>query len=172
VKVIAAVGALLLALVLQTTLAQVVVRGTVALDLVLVVVVYLALSSGAATGLLAGAVAGLAQDALSSGILGVGGLAKTVVGFLIGIVAAQFIVVKPIVRFVVFFLATCVHAAVFMGMYELLGLRHFSRPWDGVLSQGLANALVGVIAFQAIEFIPGAMQRRAANRGRVSRRLS
>jgi rod shape-determining protein MreD len=170
VKLFAAAAALMLALVLQTTLAQVVVRGTGAVDLVLVVVIYIAISSGAATGLLAGAAAGLAQDALSSGILGIGGLAKTVVGFVIGMVASQFIVVRPLPRFVVFFAATILHATVFMGLYELLGLRHFGKPYGGVASQAVANAIVGLVAFQVIEFVPGALQRRAANRGRVSRR--
>lgn len=171
-RVLGAVAALVLALVLQTTLAQMIVRGTAALDLVLVVVIYIAISWGANTGLLAGAAAGLAQDALSSGILGIGGLAKTVVGFVIGMAASQFIVVRPLPRFVVFFGATILHAVVFMGLYELLGLRHFGRPYGGVASQGLVNALVGLIAFQVIEFVPGALQRRAANRGRVTRRLN
>jgi rod shape-determining protein MreD len=172
VRLLGALAALVMALVLQTTLAQFMVRGTAALDLVLVVVVYVALSSGATTGLLAGAAAGLAQDALSSGILGIGGLAKTVVGFVIGILASQFIVVRPLPRFVVFIAATVLHAVVFMGLYELLGVRHFGRPYWGVLSQGAANAVVGIVAFQAIDFVPGALQRRAANRGRVTRRLS
>ena len=171
-KLLGATAALALALVLQTTLAQLLVRGTAALDLVLVVVIYIAISSGAATGLLAGAAAGLAQDALSSGILGIGGLAKTVVGFVIGMLASQFIVVRPLPRFVVFFGATVLHAVVFMGLYELLGLRHFGRPYGGVASQGVANALVGLIAFQVIEFVPGALQRRAASRGRVTRRMN
>jgi len=170
-KLFGAVAALVLALVLQTTLAQVVIRGTGALDLVLVVVIYIALSSGANTGLLAGAAAGLAQDALSSGILGIGGLAKTVVGFVMGMAASQFIVVRALPRFLVFFAGTILHAVVFMGLYELLGLRHFGRPYGGVASQGLANAVVGLVAFQVIEFVPGAMQRRAANRGRVTRRI-
>ena len=56
-----------------------------AIDLVLIVVVYVAIKSGPSTGLLAGTVAGLIQDALSSGILGIGGLAKTMVGFLSGV---------------------------------------------------------------------------------------
>ena len=47
----------------------------------LIVVVYVGIKSGPVTGLLAGTVAGLIQDALSSGILGIGGLAKTLVGF-------------------------------------------------------------------------------------------
>ena len=170
-KLFGAVAALVLALVLQTTLAQVVVRGTGALDLVLVVVIYIAISSGASTGLLVGAAAGLAQDALSSGILGIGGLAKTVVGFVMGMAASQFIVVRALPRFLVFFAGTILHAVVFMGLYELLGLRHFDRPYGGVASQGLANAVVGLVAFQVIEFVPGALQRRAANRGRVTRRI-
>ena len=58
----------------------------------LIVVVYIALKSGPSTGLLAGTVAGLIQDALSSGVLGIGGLAKTIVGFLSGVLGTQFIV--------------------------------------------------------------------------------
>ena len=73
----AALAAVAAALALQTTLASLVIRGTAALDLVLIVVVYVALVSGPVRGLLLGLVAGLIQDALSSGIIGVGGLAKT-----------------------------------------------------------------------------------------------
>lgn len=172
-KALWAVVALTLALVLQTTLGQLLVHGTAALDLVLIVVVYVALSSGPTTGLLAGAMAGLAQDALSSGIIGIGGLSKTVVGYLIGVTGTQFIVAKPIPRFCVFFAATVLHAVIFMGSYELLGARHFGFPYGGVLSQAAANAVVGVVAFQIIEALPGMLERRAANRGRmrVRRRL-
>jgi len=165
------VGTLGLALVLQTTMAQMLVRGTAALDLVLVVVVYVALTTGPTTGLLAGALAGLAQDALSSGIIGIGGLAKTVVGYVTGVVGTQFIVARPLPRFLVFVVATVVHALIFMGAYELLGARRFGFPYGGVLSQGAVNGLVGVVAFQAIELLPGAVERRAANRGRLKRRL-
>ena len=83
-KTAGVVLAIALALVLQTTLTRFIVRGTVAVDLVLVVVVYVALSSGSVTGLLAGTVAGLIQDSLSTGLIGIGGLAKTLVGFLSG----------------------------------------------------------------------------------------
>ena len=75
-KVVAALVAIAAALALQTTLASLVIRGMAALDLVLIVVVYLGLVSGPVTGLLLGTTAGLIQDALSSGIIGVGGLAR------------------------------------------------------------------------------------------------
>ena len=85
-------AALAVAVVLQTTVAGFLGQGVMTVDLVLVVVVYVALTSGPVAGLLAGTVGGIVQDALSSGILGMGGLAKTVVGFLAGRFGTQFIV--------------------------------------------------------------------------------
>lgn len=161
--------AIALALALQTTLARFVIRGTVAIDLGLVVVVYAALSFGPITGLLAGTAAGLAQDALSSGVIGIGGLAKTIVGFLAGLIATHLIVARPIPRFVVFFLATVLHAIVFMGLYVLLDLRRFGTPYAAVVSQALGNAVVGVLAFWMVERLPGAIERRRAQRARIRR---
>jgi len=161
--------AVAVALVLQTTLARFVVRGTVAVDLVLVVVVYVALTSGPVTGLMAGTFAGLVQDALSSGIIGIGGLAKSVVGFLTGIVGTQFIVTQTLPRFVVFMLATVVHSVLFMGLYALLDLRYFGSPYAGVAGQAVGNAVAGILAFQAVELLPGAVERRRASRGRLRR---
>ncbi len=157
------------ALALQTTLARFIVRGTVAVDLVLVVVVYVALTMGPATGLLAGALAGLVQDALSSNVIGIGGLAKTLVGFMAGIIGTQFIVVHTLPRFVVFFCATVLHAVVFMGLYVLLDLRHFGTPYAAVTGQAVGNAVVGVVLFQLVELLPGAMEKRRAQRGRIRR---
>ncbi len=161
--------AIAVALALQTTLARVVIRGTVAVDFVLVVVVYVALTSGPVTGLLSGVCAGLIQDALSSGVIGIGGLAKTIVGFLTGIVGTQFIVVQPLPRFVVFFGATVLHAVVFIGLYLLLGLRQFGWPYAAVGGQAVGNAVVGVVAFQLVELLPGAVERRRMSRSRIRR---
>jgi rod shape-determining protein MreD len=157
------------ALAMQTTLARFLIRGTVAVDLVLVVVVYVALTSGPVTGLLTGTFAGLVQDALSTGVIGIGGLAKTIVGFLAGIVGTQFIVAQSLPRFVVFFGATIVHAVVFIGLYVALDLRPFGAPYAAVAGQAVGNALVGVVAFQLAEFVPGAVERRRADQPRIRR---
>ena len=161
----------ILALALQTTATRFIPGGTVVVDLVLVVVIYAALAGGPVTGLLAGTFAGLVQDVLSSGtgVIGIGGLAKTVVGFLTGIVGTQFIVAQPPSRFVTFLVATVVHSAVFIGVSVLLGLREFGRPYAGVAGQALGNAIVGVVAFQVAEFLPGAVERRRLNRSRPRR---
>lgn len=158
--------AIALALALQTTLARFLIGGTAAIDLVLVVVVYVALTTGPVAGMLSGSVAGLVQDALSSGVIGIGGLAKSIVGFLTGVMGQQFIVTAALPRFVTFLAATAVHAAVFMGLYVLLDLRTFATPWTAVATQAIGNAVVGMVAFTAIESLPGMAQRRRARRVR------
>jgi rod shape-determining protein MreD len=128
-----------------------------------------ALTFGPATGLLTGTFAGIVQDSLSHGIIGIGGLAKTIVGFLAGVVGTQFIVANSLPRFVVFFGATMLHAVVFMGLYVLLDVRHFGTPYAAVAGQATANAIVGVVAFQLVELLPGAVERRRAARSRLRR---
>jgi rod shape-determining protein MreD len=161
--------AVALAVALQTTLARFFVRGAVAVDLVVVAVVYVALVAGPVTGLLAGAAAGLAQDMLVGTMVGVGGLAKTVIGFVAGSIGTQFIVAQPLSRFVVFFVATVAHAVVFMGLYAVLNLRQFGPPYAAVLGQAVGNAVIGVVAFQLAELLPGVIERRRFGRGRRRR---
>jgi rod shape-determining protein MreD len=165
VRVLGLAAALAVALVVQTSL-----PGGAPVDLVLVVVVASALASGPMTGLAAGTVGGLIQDALSTGILGMGGLAKTIVGFAAGRFATQFIVTATIPRLLVFAAATVAHAALFMGLYTWLGLRSFPDPVTAVATQAVANAVIGVIGVRAVDAIPGIVERRQANRGmRVKR---
>jgi rod shape-determining protein MreD len=169
VRAIGVVLALAAALVLQTTLTGVV-RGVVPVDLVLVVVVGSALAFGPVAGLLAGTVGGLLQDALTSGILGMGGLAKTLVGFAAGQFGTQFIVTAALPRLVVYAAATAAHAAVLMGLYSFLGLRSFPDPLPGVAIQAVGNAVVGVLGVRAMDAVPKFLERRRANRGmRVKR---
>src|ERR1041385_5816687 len=95
--------AIAFAFALETTLLRFI-RGVPAMDLLLVVVIYVGLTSGPVMGLVAGTIAGLVQDyALANGVIGINGLAKTVVGFFSGVVGTQFIVAQPLPRFVVFF---------------------------------------------------------------------
>jgi hypothetical protein len=61
------------------------------------------------------------------------------------------------------------HAVLFIGLYELLDLRTFGAPYGAVAGQALGNAIVGVVAFQVAELLPGAMERRRASRTRIRR---
>lgn len=164
----AAVGALVaiaIALAVQTTLARFA-AGTAAVDFVLVAVVYVALTSGPISGMLAGSAAGLIQDALSTGVVGIGGLAKSIVGFLVGAIGQQFIVTAALPRLVMFVTATAAHLGIFMGLYVALGQRTFPSPWTAIATQALGNAVVGIVAFAIIESLPGMVERRRVRRRR------
>lgn len=160
----AAFAAIFVALAAQTTLAGYVFRSSTPIDLVLIAVVYVAIKSGPVMGLMAGTVAGLIQDALAGGILGIGGLAKTMIGFLSGVLGTQFIVTAPLPRFVLLLLVTVLHAVIFMGLYTLLDLRQFPALYPAIVGQAFGNAFVGVFAFQVAEWVPGFVDRRRAGR--------
>jgi rod shape-determining protein MreD len=158
--------AIAVAFALETTLSRFI-RGLPPVDLLLVVVVYLGLRSGPTTGLLTGALAGLVEDyGISNGVIGIGGLAKTVVGFLAGVIGTQFIVAQPFPRFVVFFAATVLSRTITIGLGVLLDLRAFGTPYAGVATEALVNAVIGVVAFQVAELLPGVVERGGAPRVR------
>lgn len=164
-KTAVAFVAIAVALALQMSLARFTIGRDTPVDLVLVAVVYAALAAGPVTGMLGGSVGGLAQDALSGGIVGVGGLAKTLVGFAAGVIGAQFIVAQPIPRFAVFFASTIVHGACFYGVYALIGPRGSSVPYGAMLTQAVVNGVAGVIAFQVVATVPGLLDRRRTRSG-------
>jgi rod shape-determining protein MreD len=170
VKTAVVLIALTASLALQTTLSGLMIGGRVPVNLVLIAVIYIALAFGAVTGMLAGAAAGLAQDALAGSIVGIGGLAKTLVGFLVGVLGAQFIVSQTIPRFVMFVGATMLHEIVFEALYALVEGRAFGLKMTTVLVQALVNAVIGVTAFMIVEKGPDVVQRRQLRRASFSKR--
>jgi hypothetical protein len=54
-------------------------------------------------------------------------------------------------------------------LYELLNLRDFGTPIAAQLWRAAANAVLGVLAFQFVELLPGAVERRKAARTRLKR---
>jgi len=159
--------AVVLALVVQTLLSRFFVHGRLGLDLVLVTVAYLGLTSGPVVGLFAGTLGGLAQDSLSTGIVGISGLAKTIVGFVAGTIGAQFIVSEPIPRFIVFFFAALLQIAVVLALESVLELRPVTRTYATTLLEAAGNGLAGLVLFQLSELLPGAMERRRGARDRI-----
>jgi rod shape-determining protein MreD len=131
-----------------------------------VAVVYTALVFGPVTGMLAGTAGGLAQDALGGGIVGVGSLSKTIVGFLAGLLGAHFIVAQPLPRFVMFVSATLLHEICYQGLSALVELRPLRLAYGPTLTQAAINGIVGLAAFFVTERLPGMVQRRRARRGR------
>ena len=158
--------ALVVALAVQTSLSGLTMTGASMVNLVLVAVVYAALVFGPITGLMAGTAGGVAQDALAGGIVGIGSLSKTIVGFLAGLLGAHFIVAQPLPRFVMFVSASVVHEICYQGLSALVEVRPLRLAYGPVLTQAAINGIVGLTAFFVVERLPGALQRRRARRGR------
>jgi rod shape-determining protein MreD len=162
---------LVLALLLQTTIAGMTIQGATYVNLVLVAVVFVALAYGAVTGLMAGVAGGLVQDALAGGIVGIGSLSKSVTGFAVGVLGAQFIVSQPLPRFVMFVGATVVHELCYQGLFALVEFRPFALPLATLAAQAFINGVVGIVAFQVVEGTPGLVQRRRMRRASIRRRF-
>jgi len=155
--VILAVGG---ALLLQATLSGLFIGAAMTVNLVLVAVVYLALAFGPVTGMLAGTAGGLVQDALAGGIVGLGGLTKTLIGFVVGVLSAQFNLSTTVPRLVMFVVATFVHQLVLAGLQRITGGPRMTLQFSAMLVQALVNGLIGALAFLLLEHGPEAMQRR------------
>src|SRR5215207_7508981 len=139
--------ALIVALAVQTSLSGLTMTGASMVNLVIVAVVYTALVFGPITGLMAGTAGGLAQDALAGGIVGIGSLSKTIVGFLAGLLGAHFIVAQPLPRFVMFVSASLLHEISYQGLSALVELRPMRPAYGAVLTQAVINGIVGLAAF-------------------------
>ena len=164
-KVFAVLLAVIVALLFQTTLAGMSFEAATLVNFVLIAVVYVALAFGAMAGLMTGAAGGLVQDAIAGGIVGIGGLSKTLVGFVVGVLGAQFIVSQPFARFVMFVTATVQHDLCFQALSALVNAHSIRIVWTTVFTQATINGLIGVLCFQIVEGAPGLMQRREARRG-------
>lgn len=162
--------AMIAALVAQTALVRVVAGDQAPVDLILIVVVFAALSRGPVVGLWTGTFAGLFQDVLSGGIIGVSGLAKSIAGVLVGIMASQFIVATGWHRLAVLVAASVIHTFCFLGVYVLLGTASPLATVTYVLIQAVTNGVVGIAAAAVIRSTPGALRRVRQGRSPLGRR--
>jgi rod shape-determining protein MreD len=160
-----------IAVLLQVAFARYAVGGRWVFDLVLVGVAFSALQGGAVAGMLAGTVGGLLQDVLSGGIVGVGGLAKTVVGCLAGVVGTHFVVARPAARAVIVGVATVAHRLLMVGLQALIDLQWIGVSWGSLAVETGVNAFAALILFQAAQVLPGVVARqRFSRRSSLSRR--
>lgn len=159
------------AILLQVTLARYTVGGRVVFDFVLVGVVFAALQSGPVAGILTGTVGGLLQDVLAGEVIGVGGLAKTLIGCAAGLVGTQFVLARPQARMLITAVATVVHRAIIIGIHALIEQQWPGVPWRPMIIEMLINSGVALVAFQLASGVPGLVSRqRLGRRSSLSRR--
>ena len=162
--------ALVIAWLGQTTLVRVMAGTGAPVDLVLLVVVFAAVTRGLVVGMWTGTLGGLVQDALSGGVIGISGLAKSVVGVLAGVAGSQFIVGTVWHRMLVVLAASLVHAFCFLGIYTLVGSAAPAAGIGFVLAQSVANVVVGVVAEGLVRVLPGVFERIRQGRSPFARR--
>lgn len=138
----------ILAVVFYTILGKISASLLVLLNAFSWVVLYFALSRHEVFGAVMGTVCGLLQDSLSSGIFGVGGLTKTLLGFGAGYVSRK-INVLPLSRTFIFVL---IMAAAELILWKSLVRFLFGEAWTAagglVLAQPLMTALGVTVVFR------------------------
>jgi rod shape-determining protein MreD len=162
--------ALTAALLVQTAVVRMVASEELPTDLVLIVVIFAALSRGRVAGLWTGTVGGLLQDMLSGGIIGISGLAKSITGVLVGMAGSRFIIDTVWQHLVMIVLASAFHTVSVLGVYALVGAAPAATA-TFVLSRAAAEGVLGITALALARTAPVAVQhlrrRRAVRRPRV-----
>lgn len=144
--------ALALAFVIQSALTLILPGPGRLLDPFLVVVVYCGLTGGETHGMLAGAAAGWIQDTQFGGTVnGLSALTKLLVGFAVGVAATRFLMAATSARLLVLFAATLVDALVFERLALVFEVGASDVSLRLLFARAVANAVLGVLAFQAFE---------------------
>jgi rod shape-determining protein MreD len=121
-------------------------------DLPLLVTIYFAISwRNPITATLAGAIIGIAQDALTHNPLGVFGIGKSVVGYLAASLGVRIDTENHGTRLLVVCASTLLHG----GIIWLLQHRMLAQPvewqWLREVIRAVVNALVGVVLFALLD---------------------
>lgn len=121
-------------------------------DLPLLVTIFFAMARrNPISGLLTGSVIGLFQDALTGLPLGVNGIAKTVVGYGASSLGVKLDIENAGARLLVTLGFYVVHEIVYFWVARYMVALNLQWNWPHELGAGLANAVVGVLIFFALD---------------------
>ena len=122
------------------------------LEVPLLVVVYFAIMRRSQiSGLLIGAVVGLAQDSLSTEPLGMYGIAKTLVGYFAASVGMRLDVDHPVIRLLLCFFFYIVHQFFYWVILRAMFGKPLPFDVQNTLVLALLNAVVGVSLFHFLD---------------------
>ncbi len=140
-------GALVLALVLQTTVVELISLGPIRPDLVIIVLVAISLRHGSVVGLYCGFMIGLAQDVYAIQTLGANALAKSLIGFMAGLADQRVVKITPGAMIFFLALAFCAHDFV-LALAGGVGMGVMF--WERSLPAGLYTVLAGALVYYLI----------------------
>lgn len=155
-KIYLKIGIIVFTLLIQLTLINLFTIQGLKPDLILLVVIVFSLLKGAEEGAISGFASGLLQDIFSSGLLGINALAKTVMGFICGVLkerifAEHILFIIPVITFLV---------SISQSMLIFLVLNAFGVEYSLVWSlkqvaipEALYNSLLAPFIFLAVKRI-------------------
>lgn len=154
-------GVLVVAALVQAAwLARVQISGAV-LDPLLPFAVAVGILRGAESGAVVGLAAGLLQDLLSGGPLGVNGLSKLVVGFVSGLFERSIYIENPLLPAVATFVGTVLGEVLLLVLGVVTGPG--TQPWLAILprmlAQAVLNSAIAPLLFRGVKSIEYRMDR-------------
>jgi rod shape-determining protein MreD len=121
-------------------------------NLPLLVVIYFALARRSMlTGILAGAVMGVAQDSLSRGPIGLFAISDTVIGYLTSLFSSRMDAETPLIRFLIIFIFYYLHFFCRFAVGVVLAGESMDVSLLETLIASLVNALGGVLLFLLLD---------------------
>lgn len=108
------------------------------IDLPLIVTVYFGLQRNLVLGMLIGVAMGIGGDAITGGILGVGGFSKTLIGYLVAMASIKLSLENPLARVAVVALASAANTLLFAALYLML-----ERPLSNASTWGELGKIIG-----------------------------
>ena len=142
--------ALILAVLLQWSLRNVA-EPFAYIDFPLIVVVYAALQRNAVRAIFFATVAGIAVDALSSGLLGANGFSKTLIAYLVSELARRVYMDNLLLRIPVIAGACVLDDLVYYGMHRMLGQEIGGQLFVTVSYTLIGTTIAGTAVYLALD---------------------
>lgn len=142
--------ALIIAILLQWTLRNVWEPFTF-IDFPLIVVVYAALQRNSIRALLFGSISGVAVDALSGGLLGANGFAKTLIAYIVSEIARRVYMDNLILRIPVIAGACVANQFVYYGLHRLFSQTPAGDPLVTIAYSVIGTTIVGTLIYLALQ---------------------
>jgi len=152
-KILLKSAIIVVALLIQLTLLNSITILGIKPDLIMVIVVVFSLLRGEKEGAISGFASGLLQDIFSTGLLGINALAKTVIGFICGILKEKIfhehiLFLIPVITFI----ASITQSILIFLLLRAFGIEH-SIAWslkEVALPEALYSSLLSPFIFLAI----------------------
>lgn len=121
-------------------------------DLPLLVTIFFSISRRSpVSGLLTGAAIGLTQDCLSHNLIGMSGIAKTVIGYAASSLGVKIDVENPGSRFLMTFAFFVIHQIIYFSIARGMAGQSLGWHWGQQVAYGVANSLMAVFLFALLD---------------------